>query len=124
MARPWCCFTASRPRSFLWRSIIPVLAGSGLHVIAPDLIGFGRSDKPADITDHSYARHVEWVRAALFDALNLRDLTFVGHDWGGLIGLRLLAEHGDQFSASSPPTPRCPPVTSRCPNFGCASGRP
>jgi haloalkane dehalogenase len=85
--------------SFLWRSVIPVLADAGLRVIAPDIIGFGRSDKPADVSEHSFARHVEWVRAALFDALDLHDVTFVGHDWGGLIGLRLLAEHGERFAA-------------------------
>ncbi len=84
--------------SFLWRSVIPVLASAGLRVLAPDLIGFGRSDKPAEIADHSYARHVEWVRAGLFDALGLRDVTLVGHDWGGLIGLRLLAEQGEFVS--------------------------
>ena len=84
--------------SFLWRSVIPVLASAGLRVVAPDLIGFGRSDKPAEIAEHSYARHVEWVRAGLFDALDLRDVTLVGHDWGGLIGLRLLAEHGDRVA--------------------------
>ncbi len=84
--------------SFLWRSVIPVLASAGLRVVAPDLIGFGRSDKPAEIAEHSYARHVEWVRAALFDALDLRDVTLVGHDWGGLIGLRLLAEQGDRVA--------------------------
>jgi haloalkane dehalogenase len=84
--------------SFLWRSVIPVLAEAGARVIAPDLIGFGRSDKPADVADHSYARHVEWVRAALFDALDLRDAIVVGHDWGGLVGLRLLAEQGDRLA--------------------------
>src|SRR5687768_952196 len=71
--------------SFLWRSVIPVISGAGLRVIAPDLIAFGRSDKPADIAAHSYAAHVEWVRAALFDALDLRHVVLVGHDWGGLI---------------------------------------
>jgi haloalkane dehalogenase len=85
--------------SFLWRSVIPVLAGAGLRVVAPDLIGFGRSDKPAEVGAYSYARHVEWVRSALFDRLDLRDVTIVGHDWGGLIGLRLLAEHGDRLAA-------------------------
>jgi haloalkane dehalogenase len=85
--------------SFLWRSVIPVLADAGLRVIAPDLIGFGRSDKPAEVGEHSFAGHVEWVRAALFDALDLHDVTFAGHDWGGLIGLRLLAEHGERFAA-------------------------
>jgi len=85
--------------SFLWRSVIPVLTGAGLRVVAPDLIGFGRSDKPAEVGAYSYARHVEWVRSALFDGLALRDVTIVGHDWGGLIGLRLLAEHGDRLAA-------------------------
>jgi haloalkane dehalogenase len=78
--------------------MIPVLAGAGLRVIAPDLIGFGRSDKPAAVEDHSYARHVEWVRALAFDVLELRAVTLVGQDWGGLIGLRLAAEHPDRFA--------------------------
>jgi haloalkane dehalogenase len=85
--------------SFLYRSMLPVLARAGLRAIAPDLPGFGRSDKPADVADHSYARHVEWMRAFAFDALGLRDVTLVGQDWGGLIGLRLVAEHPDRFAA-------------------------
>jgi haloalkane dehalogenase len=84
--------------SFLYRTVMPVLAEAGFRAIAPDLIGFGRSDKPAAIGDHSYARHVEWVRAFAFDQLNLRGLTLVGQDWGGLIGLRLAAEHPDRFA--------------------------
>lgn len=84
--------------SFLYRKLLPVLADAGLRAIAPDLIGFGRSDKPAELTDHSYARHVDWVRAFAFDALDLRNVTVVGQDWGGLIGLRLVAEHGDRFA--------------------------
>ncbi|HEY3733405.1 MAG TPA: haloalkane dehalogenase [Streptosporangiaceae bacterium] len=84
--------------SFLYRHVMPVLAAAGLRSIAADLIGFGRSDKPAEIGDHSYARHVEWVRAFAFDALDLRGLTIVGQDWGGLIGLRLAAEHPDRFA--------------------------
>ncbi|HEV7888678.1 MAG TPA: haloalkane dehalogenase, partial [Acidimicrobiales bacterium] len=84
--------------SFLYRTTIPVLAGAGLRVVAPDLVGFGRSDKPAEIGDHSYARHVEWLRALLFDELDLRDVTLVGQDWGGLLGLRLVAEHPDRFA--------------------------
>jgi haloalkane dehalogenase len=79
--------------SFLYRAVIPILADAGLRVIAPDLIGFGRSDKPAEVCDHSYARHVEWVRSFAFDRLDLRDVTIVGHDWGGLIGLRLATNH-------------------------------
>jgi haloalkane dehalogenase len=84
--------------SFLYRKVIPVLAEAGLRAIAPDLIGFGRSDKPAEVADHSYARHVEWIRAFAFDALDLSGVTLVGHDWGGLIGLRLVAEHPDRFA--------------------------
>jgi haloalkane dehalogenase len=85
--------------SFLYRTMLPVLADAGLRAIAPDLVGFGRSDKPADPGDHSYARHVEWVRALAFDVLDLRGVTVVGQDWGGLIGLRLLAEHPERFAA-------------------------
>jgi haloalkane dehalogenase len=84
--------------SFLYRTVMPVLAGAGFRAIAADLIGFGRSDKPAGIGDHSYARHVEWVRAFAFDRLDLHGLTLVGQDWGGLIGLRLVAEHPDRFA--------------------------
>src|SRR2546429_1504563 len=84
--------------SFLYRTVMPVLAEAGFRAIAADLIGFGRSDKPAAIGDHSYARHVDWVRAFAFDQLNLRGLTLVGQDWGGLIGLRLVAEHPDRFA--------------------------
>jgi haloalkane dehalogenase len=85
--------------SFLYRTMIPVLARAGLRAVAPDMVGFGRSDKPAAISDHSYARHVEWMRALVFDVLDLRRVTLVGQDWGGLIGLRLVAEHPDRFAA-------------------------
>ncbi len=84
--------------SFLYRTVMAVLAEAGLHAIAVDLAGFGRSDKPADIGDHSYARHVEWIRALAFDRLDLRGVTLVGQDWGGLIGLRLAAEHPERFA--------------------------
>jgi len=84
--------------SFLYRTVMPVLAAAGLRAIAADLIGFGRSDKPAEPGDHSYARHVEWVRALAFDELGLTGVTLVGQDWGGLIGLRLVAEHPDRFA--------------------------
>jgi len=84
--------------SFLYRTMIPVLVAAGLRVVAPDLVGFGRSDKPADVADHSYARHVEWVRALVLDALDLDGVTLVGQDWGGLIGLRLVAEHPGRFA--------------------------
>jgi haloalkane dehalogenase len=84
--------------SFLYRHVMRVLADAGVRAVAPDLVGFGRSDKPAEPADHSYARHVEWVRALAFDALDLREVTLVGQDWGGLIGLRLVAEHPDRFA--------------------------
>ena len=84
--------------SFLYRWMIPPLAGAGLRVIAPDLVGFGRSDKPAQQGDHSYARHVDWMRRALLDELGLTGITLVAQDWGGLIGLRLVAENPDRFA--------------------------
>jgi haloalkane dehalogenase len=84
--------------SFLYRTMIPVLMGAGLRAVAPDLVGFGRSDKPTARTDYTYAAHVEWMRSALFDALDLHDVTFVGQDWGGLVGLRLVGEHPDRFA--------------------------
>ncbi|MCW2498368.1 MAG: haloalkane dehalogenase [Frankiales bacterium] len=84
--------------SFLYRKLIPVLLEAGCRVVAPDLIGFGRSDKPAAVEDYSYAGHVEWLRSVLLDALDLTDITLVGQDWGGLLGLRLAAEHPDRFA--------------------------
>ena len=82
---------------FLYRKMIPVLTAAGLRCDAPDLVGFGRSDTPVERSDYSYARHVEWMRAALFDGAGLDRITFVGQDWGGLIGLRLVAEHPERF---------------------------
>jgi haloalkane dehalogenase len=82
---------------YLYRHVVPVLAAAGNRVVAPDLVGFGRSDKPADRVEHTYARHVEWMRAALFDQLDLHDVTLLCQDWGGLIGLRLVAEHPERF---------------------------
>jgi haloalkane dehalogenase len=84
--------------SFLYRKMIPTLVTAGLRCIAPDLIGFGRSDKPTERADYTYARHVEWLRSALFDSIDLREITLVGQDWGGLIGLRLVAENPDRFA--------------------------
>ena len=84
--------------SYLYRKMIPVLTDTGLRCIAPDLVGFGRSDKPTAREDYTYAAHVEWMRALLFDAIGLTDATLVGQDWGGLIGLRLVGEHPDRFA--------------------------
>jgi haloalkane dehalogenase len=85
--------------SYLYRRVIATLAEAGIRSVAVDLVGFGRSDKPLERSDHSYARHVEWVRCLVLDHLHLRDVTLVGQDWGGLIGLRLVAEHPDRFAA-------------------------
>ncbi len=84
--------------SYLYRTMIPPLAAAGHRVVAPDLVGFGRSDKPAQVTDHTYERHVAWMLAVI-EGLDLSGVTLVGQDWGGLIGLRLIAEHGDRFAA-------------------------
>lgn len=84
--------------SFLYRRMIPVLVDAGLRVVAPDLVGFGRSDKPVDRAAHTYARHVGWMRQALLDQLDLRDVTLACQDWGALIGLRLVAEHPERFA--------------------------
>lgn len=81
---------------YLYRKMIPLLVQAGHRVIAPDLIGFGRSDKPANRSDYTYQRHVDWARNVLTQ-LNLQHITLVCQDWGGLIGLRLLAEHPDRF---------------------------
>ena len=78
--------------SFLWRKIIPQLPG---RVVAPDLIGFGRSDKPEDVGWYSYDRHVDSV-ARLVQELDLTGLTLVVHDWGGPIGLRVAVEHPER----------------------------
>ena len=84
--------------SFLWRKVLPPVRDAGYRVICPDQVGFGRSDKPTERDDFSYARHVEWVRALVLDELALEEITFFGQDWGGLIGLRLVAEHPDRFA--------------------------
>lgn len=83
--------------SYLYRRMFPPLVDAGHRCVAPDLPGFGRSDKPSARDDYSYARHVEWLRATVFDRLDLRDVTLVCQDWGGLLGLRLVAEQPDRF---------------------------
>lgn len=83
--------------SYLYRSMIPPLAAAGHRVLAPDLIGFGRSDKPCAVTDYTYQRHVDWV-ASWLTALDLRDVTAFVQDWGSLIGLRVIAENAERFS--------------------------
>jgi haloalkane dehalogenase len=82
---------------YLYRTMVGPLAEAGFRVVAPDLVGFGRSDKPASRADYTYAAHVDWMQAALFDRLGLEGITLVGQDWGGLIGLRLVAAHPERF---------------------------
>ena len=99
--------------SYLYRKMIPVITMSGYRAIAPDLVGFGRSDKPSKRTDYTYQRHVDWM-AAFIEESDLQDVTLVGQDWGGLIGLRLVAEHPDRFArvvaANTVPPHRRPPA--------------
>ena len=83
--------------SYLYRKMIPIVAVAGYRVIAPDLVGFGRSDKPTHREDYTYQRHVDWMRDLLF-ALDLKQITLVGQDWGGFIGLRLATELGERFA--------------------------
>ena len=83
--------------SYLYRTMIGPLADAGHRVIAPDLIGFGRSDKPTRQSDYTYQRHVDWMTSFL-TLLDLRGITVVVQDWGSLIGLRLAAEHPDRFA--------------------------
>ncbi|WP_454561485.1 haloalkane dehalogenase [Mycobacterium haemophilum] len=83
--------------SYLYRKMIPPLADGGNRVLAPDLIGFGRSDKPTRIADYSYLRHVEWV-TSWFERLKLDDVTLFVQDWGSLIGLRIAAEQSDRIA--------------------------
>jgi haloalkane dehalogenase len=83
--------------SYLYRKMIPIVAAAGHRVVAPDLVGFGRSDKPTHRNDYTYQRHVDWMRA-LVEALDLRRITLLCQDWGGLIGLRLVAEHPERFA--------------------------
>jgi haloalkane dehalogenase len=84
--------------SFLYRKMIGPLVAAGHRVVAPDLVGFGRSDKPTAQDDYTYARHVEWMRQVLFDHLDLRDITYFGQDWGGLVGLRLVAADPSRYA--------------------------
>ena len=84
--------------SYLYRSVIPPLLAADLRVIAVDLVGFGRSDKPVSRGDYSYQRHVGWLESVVIDHLDLTDITMFCHDWGGLLGLRLVARHGERFA--------------------------
>jgi haloalkane dehalogenase len=81
--------------SFLWRKVMPPVRDAGFRCLAPDLVGFGRSDKPADMDFYTYDRHVE-LAGTLLEDLDLRGVTMVVHDWGGPIGLRLAVEQPER----------------------------
>lgn len=83
--------------SYLYRKMIPILVQAGHRVIVPDLIGFGRSDKPSKRSDYTYQRHVDWMRSVVLQ-LDLTSITLVCQDWGGLIGLRIAAEESPRFA--------------------------
>jgi haloalkane dehalogenase len=85
---------------YLYRKMIPVFAAAGCRVLVPDLVGFGRSDKPAGRSDYSYHKHVQWM-ADWIEAMGLSNITLLGQDWGGLIGLRLVADNTDGFARFS-----------------------
>ncbi|MEE3319969.1 MAG: haloalkane dehalogenase [Pseudomonadota bacterium] len=84
--------------SYLYRHMIPICAAAGHRVIAPDLIGFGKSDKPTDMAAYSYQTHMDWL-LSLLDQLELENITLVCQDWGSLLGLRLAAENPERFRA-------------------------
>ena len=83
--------------SYLYRHMVPVFAAAGHRAVAPDLVGFGRSDKPGAVADYSYQSHMDWLTEWLV-ALDLRDITLVCQDWGSLLGLRLATEQPDRFA--------------------------
>ncbi len=83
--------------SYLYRKMIPIIVSAGYRTLAPDLVGFGRSDKPADRLDFTYQRHVDWMQSWL-DQMDLDGITLFGQDWGGLIGLRLVANTPHRFA--------------------------
>lgn len=83
--------------SYLYRKMIPLVTSAGLRAVAPDLVGFGRSDKPASRDNYTYESHVRWM-TDFIEKVDLREITLVCQDWGGLIGLRVAAEHPDRFA--------------------------
>ena len=81
---------------FLYRHMIPILVKNGYRIIAPDLVGFGRSDKPTEQTDHTYSKHVYWITKVV-QSLDLNNITLFCQDWGSLIGLRVAIENQERF---------------------------
>jgi len=85
--------------SFMWRKLILVLKKNGYRAIAIDHIGIGRSDKPSKMSDYTIARHEAWVKEALFEKIGVKDAHFILHDWGGIIGMRAIADYQDRVSS-------------------------
>lgn len=83
--------------SYLYRKMIPIVVDAGHRAVAPDLVGFGRSDKPVQREDYTYQRHADWL-LAFIEAAGLQNITLVCQDWGGLLGLRLAVEHPERFA--------------------------
>ena len=98
-ARPVLLLHGEPTWSYLYRKMIPPLLDAGLRVIAPDLVGFGRSDKPAAQDDYTYARHVAWLSDLVVRVLDVQHAVLFCQDWGGLLGLRVVAAHPDRFDA-------------------------
>jgi haloalkane dehalogenase len=94
------CLHGEPTWSYLYRKMIPVFAAAGFRTVAPDLVGFGRSDKPSERSDYSCAKHVRWMKDWVV-AMGLCDVTLLGQDWGGLIGLRMVAELPERFARFS-----------------------
>jgi haloalkane dehalogenase len=90
------CLHGEPSWSFLYRKCLPRFANAGLRAVAPDLIGFGRSDKPAQRADYTYQRHLDWLRAFI-ESRDLKNITLLCQDWGGLLGLRLAMELPTRF---------------------------
>ena len=94
------CMHGEPSWSYLYRKMIPILVEAGYRVLAPDLIGFGRSDKPDDRDFYTYQRHMDWIKDWI-SQMDLQGATLVAQDWGGLIGLRALAEMPERFARMS-----------------------
>ena len=83
--------------SYLYRKMVPIVSESGYRVIVPDLVGFGKSDKPINQEDYTYEKHVGWI-SSFIESLDLKNINLFCQDWGGLIGLRIVSEQGYRFN--------------------------
>ena len=111
------CLHGEPSWGFLYRHVAAALAAAGLRVVVPDLVGFGRSDKPALVADHTYERHVAWMIAALLDGgPQLSGITLLCQDWGGLIGLRMLTDRPEHFARVVAANTGLPNGTRRMPD--------